>query len=199
MQDSIFKSRPEVTSRRHRLIRTSLPIAALLIYFSSPPLKAIHEAREHESKKHNHESERQPGVQSRAQRHGVLCPPGWSSLADNKVENVTDERPHGEVEAGSRWDPAEATEEHWEVDLADNAASALACVQPEEDRSDGADWETPYENTVCCVWPEELAWPDNTPENAAVEVNSGEWACETVDSFRCTDSRDVLEHPIQNA
>ena len=117
-----------------------------------------------------------------------------------RVEEEADEGPDGEVEARGRGDIAQAAEEDGEVDFAEDVAAALAAAdEPNEDRGDEADGEGPDEGSVEGAGAEEALRADDAPEDAAVEVYTGEGAGEAVDGFGRADVGDVGEHPVQDA
>ena len=195
-------SSPKMLPRPQRLIRTSLPIAPLLVDPRAPPLQFAQEAppRIQEAKEDDHDPERQARVQRRGERHGVLAPPGRGAPAQVRVEEEADEGPDREVEARGRRYPAQAAEEDGEVDFAPGAAGAAAAAnQPDEDRGDEADKECPDQGPVEGALAEKALRSDYAPEDGTVEVDAGYGACEAVDCFRSADVGDVGEHPVQDA
>lgn len=175
-----------------------LPVTTLLIDLGSPPREAIHPARVDEPEEDDDNAERQTGVERRAQRHGVLGPPGVGAVLDLVVEDVAHQGPDGEVEARGRGDPAQRAKEDREVDLADDAVLLVAPVEPEGDGRDGADQETPHQRAVGRAGAEELDRADHAPEDGAVEVDAGYRAGEAVDGLGRADAGDVCEHPVED-
>lgn len=180
------------------LPRTSRPIAPPLIHLCPPPLKSLHPAWIYKPEEHDHQSKSQPRIQRCTKRHRVLRPPGVCPPFDDIVEDEADESPDGEVEAGSRGDPADGTEEDREVDLAHDAAFAVARVEPEDDGCDGADGEAPHEDVVGGFGAKELLGADDAPENAAIEMHASDWADEAVYGVGCAYERDIGEHPVED-
>lgn len=185
-------------SIRNDLVRTRIPITPPLIDLRPPPLKPIHPARKYESKEYHHQSKCKSRIQCSAQSHRVFRPPSRRSASYHIIEYVTYERPNREVETSSRRDPGQRAEEDREVDLADDIAFTVACVEPEDYWCDSADGEAVHQDVVCCVGPEKLAWPNDTPEYAAVEVYASERTGEAIDGFWCADLGDIGKHPIQD-
>ena len=190
--------RPKLSALGQTVICTSLPVASLLIHLGSPPAEPLHETGVDEAKEDNDDAEREPGVKRRAQRHRVLGPPGLGSVLDEVVEDVADDGPDGKVEARGGGDPAERAEQHGQVYEADDAALALARVQPQRDGQDGADGEGPDQGPVGGAAAEELAGADDAPQDGAVEVHAGDGAGKAVDGLRGADARHVLEHPVED-
>lgn len=185
--------------RPQRLIRTSLPIAPLLVHPRAPPPQPPQPPPPgvQEAKKHHHDPKRQPGVQRRGQRHRVLAPPRRGALAQSRVEGEADEGPDGEVEACGGGDPAQASEEDGQVDVAPCAAGrGAAAHEPDEDRGDEADGEAPDEGSVEGVLSEEAVGADDAPEDAAVEVDAGEGAGEVVEGGWGAEGWDVGDGPV---
>ena len=188
----------KVSSLRDNLIRTSFPITALLIHFSTPPLEAVHQSWIHKSKEYNHQSKRQARVQRRTQSHCVLCPPPSRPVLDRIVEDVTHYGPHREVEPSRWWYPAETSEKDWQVDLSHNVLLFVASVKPEDDRSNSSEWKAPYESTIGSIWPKELLRAHHSPKDAAIEVNTSDGADESIGCFWRANIRDMGEHPVEH-
>ena len=51
---------------------------------------------------------------------------------------------------------------------------------------------------VCCVAAEEFSWSDNTPKDAAIEVNASKRAGEAVNGLWRADIGNIGEHPVQD-
>lgn len=115
------------------------------------------------------------------------------------IKEVAHESPDREIESCCRRYPGKRAEEDWEVDLADDVSFALACIEPKDDRRDGADEEAPHKWSIGGVRAKEFSRPNDTPEYAAVEVNSSEWAHEAVDSLWGADILHIVEHPVEDS
>lgn len=74
----------------------------------------------------------------------------------------------------------------------------VARDEPEADGCEGADEEGPDEGAVEGARAEEAGGADDAPEDAAVEVDTGDGAGEAVHGMRCTDAGNKIEHPIEN-
>lgn len=195
-------SSSKMLPRRQCLVRTSLPVAPLLVDPCAPPLQPRQPAPPgvQEAKEDDKDAEREPGVQRRRERHGVFAPPGGRAPAQVRVEDEADEGPDGEVEPRRGRDPAQAAEDDGEVDLAPGAAGGAAPAdEPDEDRGDEAEGEGPDERAVEGAGAEEALRAHDAPEDGAVEVHAGDGAGEAVDGGRGADVGDVGEHPVQDA
>lgn len=183
----------------NRSIATCLPIAALLVHFCTPPLEVLHPPGVQEAEEDDDNAKGQTRVESSAEGHGVLAPPGVCAPFDQVVEDVADDGPDGEVEARGGGDPRHCAEYDGQVDLADDAAALVTRVQPQRDGEEGAERETPDQGAVGGSGAEELAWSDDAPEDRAVEVDARNGACEAVEGVGGADALDVGEHPVQHA
>ena len=171
----------------------------LFVNFRTPPLEVAYPTGVHNAKEDDHNTKCEPRVQGRAKHHVVLLPPRVPPVANLVVEDVTHNRPNGEVESSSRRNPAQATEHDGEIDLTQDGLAAATGEIPEYDGCDGADGEGPDQVLVESARTEEFSWSDDTPENTSVEVNAGDGAVVTVDGRGCADTGDVVQHPIENA
>lgn len=174
-------------------------MAHLLIDFRPPPLKSIHPPRKHNPKEDDHQPDRKPRIQRRAQRHIILFPPRRLAPPDLIVEHVAHDAPHAEVQTRGWRDPGQTAEDNSEVDFAEDGFALVAREIPEHDGGHGADEEGPDEWTVERTGTEEPSRPDDAPEDTAVEVDASDRACEAVDGLRCADPRDESEHPVEDA
>lgn len=171
----------------------------MLVHFRPPPAESFHEARVYEPEEDDDDAKRQPGVQGRAECHGVFGPPGARAALDPVVEDVADQGPDGEVEAGGGGDPGHGAEDDGEVDLADEAVLLAAGVEPQRDGEDGAEGEAPDQGAIHGGGAEELAHADNTPQDRAVEVHPSNGAGESVDGLAGAQALHVGKHPVQHA
>ena len=98
-----------------------MPVATLLVYFSTPPLEILRKARINEAEKDNHNTKCKTGIESRTQSHGILAPPSVVAVFDNIIEDIADEHPDREVETRCRGYPRHGAKDDREVDLAQDA------------------------------------------------------------------------------
>lgn len=184
---------------RHSIIRASLPVASLLVHLGAPPLEVLGDAGVDEAEKDNDDAKGKARVESGAESHGVLAPPGVMAVLDDVVEDVADEYPDGKVETCRGRDPRHGAKDDGEVDLAEDALALTSAVEPEGNREEGAKREEPDQGTVDGLGAKELVGTNHTPEDRAVEVNSSNGAGETIDGLRGTDALDIGKHPVENA
>lgn len=74
---------------------------------------------------------------------------------------------------------------------------AVASIQPQWDGPDCTEKETPNQRMVRGVETKKLARTDDTPENTAVEMNSGNWTGEAIECFGGANIWNVDKHPIE--
>jgi hypothetical protein len=111
-------------------IRTSLPVTALFVHLSTPPLEVIRKSRIDKAEKDNHNTKSKTRVESSAQSHGVLAPPGVVAVLDEIVEDVADKYPDRKVEACGGRDPGHGAEDDRKVHLAEDTRTMLSTVEP---------------------------------------------------------------------
>lgn len=169
----------------------------LLVHFRAPPLEPIHPSREDKHEENDDNAHGQSTVQCRAQCHVVLIPPLLPPVPDMIIEHVAHNCPDTKVQPCSRWNPGQGTEDYGKTDPAEDGFAVAAGGYPEDDRRDGTEQESPYERAIQRTWSEELLGTNDTPQDAAVEVDACDGTGETVDRLRRTDARDEGEHPIQ--
>lgn len=183
----------------HIVIGTSLPVTALFIDLSAPPLETLHQAGVNEAKENNDDTKREARVKGGAERHGVFAPPSIVAVLDEVVEDITYDNPHGKVEAGGRRNPGHGAKDDGKIDLAEDAATMTPAIEPQRDGQEGTQREEPDQSSVGCVRPKELVGTDNTPKDGTIEVDSSDRASEPVDGFSGADSLDVHKHPVQHS
>ena len=191
--------RAEGFTIRHRQIRTSLPVAALFINLSPPPVKAAHPARVEEAEEDNDDAKSEAGVESSTERHGILAPPGVGATLDEIVEDVADKGPDGEVKSRGGRDPRHGAKDDGQIHLADDAVLAAAGIQPQRDGQQRAKREAPHEEAVNGVRSEELARANHSPKDGSIEVHARNGAREAVERLSGAYALDVGEHPVEDA
>ena len=135
----------------------------LLVNFCTPPLEVAHPAWIHDTEKDDDYTKRKSGIQSCAEHHIVLFPPGISPILDLVVEQVTHHGPDGEVESGSWGYPTQATENNCEIDFAKDGLAVSFGKVPQDNWGDGTDGESPDEMLVKGAGTKEFTWSNNTP------------------------------------
>ena len=168
----------------------------LFVYFRSPPTESTHPPRVHNAKEYDNNTNCKTRIQSRTKRHVVFFPPCGLPLPNLMVEDPAYDCPDREIESRSWGYPAQATKDDCEINFTPNALMVSPAKKPYTYGGHSTDQKAPNQWTIESFWPEEPSGADYTPENAAIEMDSRDRACKSVDGFRSANSWNEGKHPV---
>lgn len=152
-----------------------------------------------ESEEDDDGGESKTDVQPSRQGVVVLHPPASPAVADELVEDESDEPPREIVQRGSRRDEAGAAEDDGRGEVADGGTREHARAEVNSNGESGAGEPEPHQRRVHLTRGVDSLGADDAPDDGGVEEHASVGAHEVVGLMLGADVLDGAEGPVHDA